>query len=512
LRSPCSWACETRTMAGRIDSEPAGAVDPDLSAFVDRFARDHRCVGLAVGVMRNGSPLTTFSRGVASLNDARPVDQRSVFRAGSITKLFTGIAVMQLVENGALDLDVAANSYLDRYQLRTPSGGSEITLRHLLTHTSGLGELRKPSDVLRPMIGMAAKPGDPVPSLGEYYRPALTATAAAGNRWAYANHGFATLGAIVEDITGEAFAMRLRRTILEPLGMDRSAFDQIDGDLCDGHTRRFGRVRTVDHVEVIPSPAGSLYTCVDDMARFIAMVCGLGPQVLDRRLLDEMLTPQFRIHSGLPAMGLAFMIDDCGPYRMVMHDGGLPGMISHVRVAPDAGVGVVVFTNSASQRIGMEIASFGEDLAAISIGGTEPAPVADRRPELWADMCGSYRLEPGLNVNARSWALLGGEAEVVTCDGELKIRSFIGPLRTAHQLRPVDAEDPNVFAVEVGTLTVRIASGPDVLHVGYPLNATLHRRSGSFRRRTRIAGVLAVTAAGVICALSSRTRRRDRRS
>ena len=85
-----------------------------------------------------------------------------MFRIGSISKTMTAVAVMQLVEEGALELDAAVNELGTRARIDAPT---PVTVRHLLTHTSGLGELRRPSDLVRPVIGLGAKPGEPLPAL-----------------------------------------------------------------------------------------------------------------------------------------------------------------------------------------------------------------------------------------------------------------------------------------------------------------------------------------------------------
>ncbi len=494
-----------------------GHHEADIAACVDRFVDDHQCVGLAVGIVNERSMLTTHTRGDASLSGRRPITARSVFRAGSITKLFTAIAVMQLVQEGAFDLDDPVGHHLRRFEVHSPGGAPPITLRHLLTHTSGIGELRRPTDLFRPVIGLASKPGRAVPSLGEYYAPAIVTRVPPDDRWAYANHGFATLGAVVEDVTGESFDSRLRRTILDPLAMAHSDLvrsDRVAPELCNGHGRRFGRPRTARDLEVIPAPAGSLYACVEDMRAFITMVCAHGSPVLDADLFDQMIVPQFRLHPGLAAMGLGFMIDDVHGHREVMHDGGLPGFISHVRVAPDEGMGVVVFTNSESQSIAMAIASFGERLLEItrgthaSVGGVPEPSTGPQQRNARGDVgrAGCYGLDRGLNTNARAWMYLGGEVEVSAAGDELTIRSFIGPIRAPHPLRPVESDDPGLFDLDLGSSTVRVAFDTDVIHLGLPLNATLYRRAASFRRRTR--GVAGLAATLVLAAVVGVRRRR----
>ena len=130
--------------------------------------------GLAVGVVRGGSLAWFHGHGVADIESGTPVDQDTVFRIDSLTKTITAIAVMQLWEQGLVDLDAPASNYLRGYRL-IPARASfrPATLRHLLTHTAGVRAVRRPSDLLRPALGWRTPVGRPVPSLAGYYRGGL---------------------------------------------------------------------------------------------------------------------------------------------------------------------------------------------------------------------------------------------------------------------------------------------------------------------------------------------------
>src|SRR6266581_843330 len=131
----------------------------------------------------------------------------------------TAIATMQLRERGQVDLDAPASDYLRAYRLIPARAGFRPpTLRHLLTHTAGVRAVRKPSDLLRPALGWGTPVGRPAPSLAEYYRGGLRVDVEPGTRWAYSNHGFATLGQIVEDVSGIALDRYLRERVFGPLG------------------------------------------------------------------------------------------------------------------------------------------------------------------------------------------------------------------------------------------------------------------------------------------------------
>jgi CubicO group peptidase (beta-lactamase class C family) len=193
--------------------------DDELRAEVGGMLNRWPTVGFALGVVRTGSPGLFCGHGFADIASGRPVTEDSVFRIGSITKTFTAIAVMQLVEQRLLDLDAPANEYLRSYRL-VPARASfrPATVRHLLTHTSGIAEVLRPGDVLKPLFGEIVR-GRPVPSPAEFYRGGLRVESEPGSRFIYTDHGFATLGQIVADVSGEPLDRYLREHVFVPLGM-----------------------------------------------------------------------------------------------------------------------------------------------------------------------------------------------------------------------------------------------------------------------------------------------------
>ena len=144
-------------------------------------------------MIRGGSLAWFCAHGLASIEAGMPVGADTVFRIASVTKTMTAIAVMQLREQGLVDLDAPASEYLRAYRL-VPARASfrPATLRHLLTHTAGVRAARTAADLLRPVIGWAVPAGYPVPPLAEYYASGLRIDVEPGTKWAYSNHGFAT--------------------------------------------------------------------------------------------------------------------------------------------------------------------------------------------------------------------------------------------------------------------------------------------------------------------------------
>jgi CubicO group peptidase (beta-lactamase class C family) len=197
---------------------------PDLLAKVGAILQDSSAVALAVGVVRNGSLPFFSGDGLADVALQSPITEDTVFRIASITKTFTAIAVMQLWEQGLVDLDAPANEYLHTYKL-IPAKASfrPASVRHLLAHTAGIREVLHLSGLLRMRdLGETVPLGRPVPSLAEYYHGGLRIDAEPGTRFMYSNHGFATLGQIVEDVSGEPLDRYFREHLFAPLGMENT--------------------------------------------------------------------------------------------------------------------------------------------------------------------------------------------------------------------------------------------------------------------------------------------------
>ena len=143
----------------------------DIGARVDEILCRRPAVGLAVGVVRDGRIAFFRAHGVADIASFKPVTEDTAFRIASITKTFTAIAVMQLWEQGRIDLDAPANEYLRAYRLVAAQPGDRpATVRHLLTHTAGIPETIHPWGVIRPDFGESVPAGLPLPTLAEYYR------------------------------------------------------------------------------------------------------------------------------------------------------------------------------------------------------------------------------------------------------------------------------------------------------------------------------------------------------
>lgn len=193
------------------------------------------------------------------------------------------------------------------------------TVRQLLTHTAGLPQLVYPSRALKPVLGETVKFGQRVPTLAEYYRGGLHLVAEPGTRHTYSNHDFATLGQIVEDVSGESLARYVRDHIFGPLAMEETDLvrsDRVKSRLATGYRLRSGGPHPVSDCELVTPGAGSIYSTTGDMGRYVAALLGGGTgdhgSILKSETLASMFAPQYQPDPRLPGMGLAFFRGELG--------------------------------------------------------------------------------------------------------------------------------------------------------------------------------------------------------
>jgi CubicO group peptidase (beta-lactamase class C family) len=482
----------------------------DMKTRVGEILNRRPAVGLALGVVRNGRLEFFHGHGVADIASNTPVTDDTVFRIASITKTFTAIAVMQLCEQGQLDLDAPANDYLRAYRL-IPAKASfgPATVRHLLTHTAGIPEVVNVSDLIHPDWGpfgarpavQSVKVGEPIPLLAEYYRRGLRIVVEPGSAFSYSNHGFATLGQIVEDVSGQPLDSYFRDHIFDPLGMadtDLVRSEQVASLLATGYVLGPSGAKAVPDREWVGMGATGIYSSSRDVARFVAALLGGGANehgsVLKPAALATMFEPQYQPDPRVPGMGLAFFRSDAGGHRVVGHEGILPGFNSEILVVPDDGVGVIAFTNGSSgamawmptelRRLLHHLLDVPDDVVRTDI---------PHHPEIWDEICGRYQLPKRIS-DLRGRVMMGGGVEVFVRGGQLMLRVLtpMPALYAGLPLHPDDQQDPYVFRLDLsrfGMATFRVVFsrearvGTTTAHAdlgGQPLS--LVRRPATWRR------------------------------
>jgi CubicO group peptidase (beta-lactamase class C family) len=465
-------------MTTALRTSPLNQVE--LKASVDEILNRHPAVGFALGVVRDGRLAFFHGHGLADLASNTPVTEDTVFRIGSLTKTFTAVAVMQLWERGLVDLDAPANDYLRAYRLVPADAGFRpATVRHLLTHTAGIPEVVYAADLLhpgwgpfgdRPAVG-SVEVGEPPPSLAAYYRGRLRVVVEPGTAFAYTNHGFATLGQIVADVTGEPLDRYFRERIFEPLGMTDTDFlrsERVTGRLATGYSLGPGGAKSITDREWVSAGASNIYSTTRDMARYVAALLGGGANehgsVIEPATLAAMFEPHYRPDPRLWGVGLGFFRHDAGGHRFAEHGGIMPGFHSELFVAPDDGVGIIAFTNGSSGAMAwlpIELGRLLHHLLVIPDEGVR----ADipHHPEIWDEICGRYRL-PARIADLRGRLMMAGGVEVFVRRGQLMLRVLtpVPALYRGFPLHPDDETDPYVFRLDLsrfGMPAVRLVFG-----------------------------------------------------
>ncbi|MBW4332143.1 beta-lactamase family protein [Stakelama sp. CBK3Z-3] len=322
-------------------------VDAWLDGFVPFALQSGDIAGAVVVVVKDGQVLTERGFGYADVAKRTPVDpRRTLFRPGSVSKLVTWTAVMQLVEQGKIDLDADINRYID-FRI-PPLDGKPVTMRELMQHTAGFEEQVKGIIVRVP----ATSPG--YEALLKRWVPTRIFTP--GTTPAYSNYGASLAGYVVERVSGEPFADYVEQHIFAPLGMRHSTFrqplpDRLKPLMSKGYTRASADPGGYELVG--PAPAGSLASTGDDMARF--MIAQLqqgrlgGARILSATTAEQMHNSPFTLIPPLNRMELGFFETNVNGREVIGHLGDTDDFHTSLHLFLKDGVGLYASFNSAGK-------------------------------------------------------------------------------------------------------------------------------------------------------------------
>ena len=378
-------------------SQQQGPTDPaELETFLDELLGkemdEHHIAGAAVSVVKDGKVFFAKGYGYADLENGIAVDpEQTMFRIGSVGKLFTWTAVMQLVEQGKLDLDADINTYLD---FRIPDTYPQlITLKHLMTHTSGF------EDVL--LESVVTDANDLMPAREWLVSHMAARVCPPGDCTGYSNYNAMLAGYIVARVSGQPYDQYIQQHIFSPLGMAHStAQSPMPPDLrvhaSVGYTYEDGAFQVFPDYTAQPAlvPSGGQQASVVDMARF--MIVHLqggrytGADAAEARILKESTAQQMQStlytpDSRLLGTGYGFFDLSDNGQRTLGSEGYFPPMHSQLLLLPDQNLGVFVTYNSAGadeltiQHIGFQRAFFDHYYSAPAVAPIQaPADFADR--------------------------------------------------------------------------------------------------------------------------------------
>ena len=325
--------------------EANGEASDRVDKFVNAYLRDHKIPGCAIMVRHHGKVLMR-GYGKANLEYGVDVTPQTLFQSGSVGKQFTAMAVMLLVEEGKLSLDDPVSKYL-KDDLKVPDAWSGITVRHLLTHTSGLGDYPKwityreyyDDKGLLDMITMERL----------CYAP--------GERFEYSNLGYVTLGILITRVSGEFYGDFLKKRVFGPLGMEHTRVIS-DQDIIPNRAAGyyFNDKNDLKNQEWV-SPTfnrtadGTLYFTVEDLAKWDeALESG---KLLSQASYLQMWTP-FKLNNGKTSpYGFGWFIDnlDSG-HRVLWHNGGWQGFSAYIARYPEDRLTVVALCNLRDAKTG----------------------------------------------------------------------------------------------------------------------------------------------------------------
>jgi D-alanyl-D-alanine carboxypeptidase len=345
--------------------------------------------GAAVLVVNHGETVLRKGYGLADLELGVPIDPTQVFRICSITKQFTAVAILQLVEAGKLKLDDPITSFVPDY----PTGGATVTIGQLLTHTSGIPSIqsqsewaemwRKDMSVAELLTVTKNKPLDFAP----------------GTNFKYSNTGYVLLGAVIEKASGQSYADYIQSHIFAPAGMTSSYYDtptRIIPHRVPGYMRDDKEWQNAPFISMTqPYSAGSLLSTVEDMWKWEqALAAGklIGPALLAKAYTQAVLPDGRGTH-----YGFGWELSTLGVHPTVEHGGGMPGFSAYEIRIPDSDIYIVILANAYNLPTSPRSLAHRIAEAMLHLASSESAALPATTLQ---DYAGAYRIAPNANFIA----------------------------------------------------------------------------------------------------------------
>jgi CubicO group peptidase (beta-lactamase class C family) len=410
--------CLSVFACGARAQEPAVEMDRMMTEFarLDLFSG-------TVLVARGGDIVYAKAFGEANKDHRVANILETKFNIGSIGKTFTGVAIMQLVERGKVDLEAPVSRYLEDFPY-----GDAITIHHLLSHTSGTSNYMAHPEYRARMAGLR-QIGDWLPLI--YDQELVFGTP--GERFAYSNSGIVTLGAVIEKVTGTSYESYIRANILAPTGMTDTGINYLEEvvpNRAAGYTKRASGAFTAAVLQMPPASAdGGLETTVLDMLKFDRAL--YGESLLSEASKQKMFTPN------LENYGYCWRVAVDHGRKTIGHGGGAPGISASFMRYPDDDVTIIVLSNysgAARQpaRV-LEAIVFGDeyDPPKPPVGEAIYRAMKEEKVDGAVESLdallkrGGYRVRGPFQLNMLGYELLGdGEIEMAIAVFELNIHKY----------------------------------------------------------------------------------------
>lgn len=346
----------THAISQTVPKRPAGngVVDSaELASFIDplitaQMEKEH-IPGAVFAFVQNGRILYERGYGLANVERRQPVDpEKTIWRIGSISKVFTATAVVQLADRGRFRLSDDVNRYLG--DIKVPATFAEpVNFEHLLTHTAGFDEIRP---------GTRAETEAGLLPLGQFLTNKLVRLRPPGRIISYSTYGITLAGHLVEQVSGLEFEQYLQRNIWRPLGMLRTSItvpDSLRSDLAQGYEYDAGANKLGEWEWYHTTPASSINATAGDMARFI--IAHLengrlgGSQIMSENAAREMHRRHFAMDPRLAGFALGFYEGFTTGERLLEHGGNVEGFSAQLTLVPERGIGFFIASQHEPARL-----------------------------------------------------------------------------------------------------------------------------------------------------------------
>ncbi len=369
LIAQASISGQAQQSAAPAERTGSAAAIEAIEKFIAAEMTDKELPCVSIVLVADDRILWAKGMGWADPDKKIPARLETVYRIGSVSKLFTDIGIMQMVERGRIDLDAPVGKYIPEFRPRNEFGKA-ITLRQLMSHRSGL--------VREPPTGHYFDPTNPTLARTVASLNRTSLVYAPETRTKYSNAAIATVGYTLEKMNREPFARYLKRMVLEPFGLMHSSFEptaEIRQHLAKAYMWTVdGRVFEAPRFELGMSPAGSMYATITDLGFFLSALFAKGRGVIKPATLDQMLTPQFAPAGQKTGYGIGFRISDFEGRRLIGHGGAIYGFATTLAALIDDGIGVaVVATKDSVNSVTDRIARFALS-AMIAVRDRKPIP------------------------------------------------------------------------------------------------------------------------------------------
>jgi CubicO group peptidase (beta-lactamase class C family) len=333
ILSSCTLGTDVPSLPPSISSEQKAQID----SLVEAAIQDGPIASLGIGIQFNGETSLTQVVGMADIAANGSAEPGLVYQIGSLTKTFTAVSIMMIVQEADITLDESITTYIPAL----PTDAASISIRHLLSHTSGLPNLEATN--LEIDYSYAYQPGEVIALLAEHF-PELKFEP--GTQFHYSNLGYFLLGAAIEEVTGLSYYSYLQTHILDPLNLEHTgACDSELGQIAQGHN--------VSGQDLIPAPssnlslaysAGGLCSNVDDVLHWYTSLSS--GDVIDQSLFDEMIEPVVLPNGTTLQSGFGFIVGDFLGEQAIGHIGRTSGFESFLVHFTDEGLTIVVLSNT----------------------------------------------------------------------------------------------------------------------------------------------------------------------